>query len=338
MAEPAIEIRPYRPGDEAAILDCFHRVFGSDTPEGRPRTLDRWRWQVERNPAAGAREAILLALDRSAPSAKVVGQFAGTPVRTFDRGAERTAMLAVDLMVDPNYRRGLRRPGLFGTLGAEWFRRNQSADRHPLVYGFPNLLSFRIGNAVLRYEVVRTQVTHFREPLAPPPAGRGVSIEEVGRAGPEFDALFDRLAPDLRLLVRRDAAYLNWRFKDHPDFRYQLFAARDARQLRGYAVVRVCDWLVPNNCVVVDWLVPGGDVDAGRELLRAAEEVRSRAGSPAVSMIVPDNNPWFADLQRDGFLVAPTDYVCCVVAGARAYAPSALRREWYYTHGDFDHL
>jgi hypothetical protein len=338
MGDPNIEIRGYRPGDEVPILDCFHRVFGADTPEGKLRTMERWRWQVVQNPAPGAREAILLAVDSGAPGVKVVGQFAGVPVRMHDRGAEKIGMLAVDLMVDPQYRRGLRKPGLFGNLGAEWFRRVQGPGRHELVYGFPNLLSFRIGNAVLRYEVVRTQVTLFREGLTPLLAGRGVEVERVEKAGPEFDALFDRLAPDLRILVRRDAAYLQWRYLTHPDFRYELYAARDRQGLRGFAVVRVCDWLVPNNCVIADWFVPGGDVDAARELLRRVEEVRARAGSPALSIVVPDNNPWFRDLQSEGFLVAPTDYVCCVVAGGRAYAPSTLRREWFYTHGDFDHL
>lgn len=336
MSDRSIEVRAYREGDETAILACADRVFGAGAPGSVPRTLENWRWQFARNPAPGAREAILLAVDAAASPVKVAAQFAGLPIRMYDRGAETVAMQAIDAMVDPDYRRGLRKPGLFGALGAEWFRRMQGPGRHELVYGFPTVEHFRFGSSVLHYEIVRTQVTLVREPLTPPLTGRGVTVERVDRAGPEFDALFARLAPDLRLLARRDAAFLQWRFLTRPNVRYHLFAARDVNGLRGYAAVRVCDWLVPNHCVVADWLVPGGDVDAARELLRCVDEVRAEAGSAAVSMFLPDSNPWFRDLQKDGFLVMPTDFLCCVVPGSRAYAPSTLRRDWYYTHADFD--
>jgi len=196
--------------------------------------------------------------------------------------------------------------------------------------------AWRVGNALLRYEIVRTQPALYREPLGPIAAGRGVEVAEVARAGPEFDALFARLAPDLRYLAVRDAAFLNWRFADHPDFRYSMLAARDANGLRGYAVVRRCDLLTPGNVVLVDWLVPGGDLDAGRELLRAADRIRAATGGPALSIVIPDCNPWFRDLQVEGFAVAPTDYMTVVVSAGAAYATPALRRDWYHTLAEFD--
>lgn len=338
MSEPNLEIRPYRPGDETALLECYHRVFGADTPEGRMRTMERWRWQWEQNPVAGATDLILLAVDRAAEKTRVAGHFACMPVRMFDRGVSKNAGLAVDLMVDPVYRRGLRRPGLFGNLGVEWFTTYQKAGMHDLVFGFPNQLSYRIGNAVLCYEVVRTQPVLYREPLSTLSRGRGIEVQEVSEADESFDALFERLAPDLKLLVWRDAKYINWRYATHPDFKYRIFAARDANGLRGWAVVRVCDWFVPSNCVLVDWLVPGGDIDATRELLVAAGAVRADSGSPCTSILLPDNNPWYRDLQLEGFMVIPTEYICCVVSLGKPYSTYVLRREWYYTHGDFDHI
>jgi hypothetical protein len=338
MAEQQIQLRHFQDGDEEALLACMHRVFGADTPEGRPRTLDRWRWQFERNPVPGGKSLVLLAVDTAAPARKVVGHFGGVPIRMFDRGESKIAILAVDQMVDPEYRRGLRRPGLFGNLGLEWFEAHQKPGTNDLVFGFPNLAHFRIGNAVLRYEVVRTQATLYREPIAPLARGRGIEVREAKSAGDEYGRLFERLAPDLRLLVWRDHSYINWRYFQHPDFHYRLFEARDANGLRGWMVVRLCDWFISNNCVIVDWFVPGGDIDATRELLVAAERLRAEAGSPCISIMIPDQNPWFGDLQKEGFLVTPTDYICCVVSVGKNYSPHVLRKVWYYCHGDFDHI
>ena len=43
----AWDVEPYRPGDEAAILDLFRSEFG------RERSLEHWRWQFLDNPYGG---------------------------------------------------------------------------------------------------------------------------------------------------------------------------------------------------------------------------------------------------------------------------------------------
>ncbi len=333
MPTTDLEIRAYREGDEIRIHECFQRVFDVGTPEARLRTLDHWRWQFERNPTGLRR--ILVAVDHSAGD-RVAAQYAGVPIRMFDRGESTIATQAVDSMVDPAYRRGLKRPGLFATIGAQWYSTFIRRDADRLAYGIPVPASWRIGNALLRYEIVRTQPVLYREPLAPLLPGRGIEVARVEKPGPEFDALFARLAPDLRYLAVRDAAFLDWRFASHPTFRYTILAARDAGGLRGYAVVRQGDWLVLGNTILVDWLVPGGDIDAARELLRAADALRAERRGPAMSVLLPDSNPWFRDLQHEGFEVAPTEYMTVVVSTGAAYAPVTLRRDWFHTLADFD--
>ncbi|MBL8694282.1 MAG: GNAT family N-acetyltransferase [Planctomycetes bacterium] len=325
--------RDYRPGDEARILECFQRVFDVGTPEARLRTLEHWRWQFERNPTQQFR--ILLAVDESA-GGRVVAQYAGVPMRMFDRGERTIATQAVDSMVDPAYRRGLKRPGLFATLGAQWYAKWIRRDQDRLAYGIPVPQAWRIGNALLRYEIVRTQPILYREACWPLLTGRGVEVRAIDSPGAEFDELFQRLAPDLRYLTVRDASFLRWRFLDHPTFRYTIFGAFEGARLRGYVVARVGDWIVPSNTILVDWLVPGGDIDAARELLRAVDGLRARSASPCLSLLLPDSNPWYRDLQLEGFLLAPSDYMTVVVASGAAYSPPVLRREWYHTLADFD--
>jgi hypothetical protein len=295
--------------------------------------MDHWQWQYARNPTGERR--ILIAVDERG-GGRVAAQYAGIPVRMFDHGAVTIATQAVDSMVDPAYRRGLKRPGLFATLGAKWYAKWIHPDGDRLAYGIPVPQSWRIGNALLRYEIVRTQPILYREPAAPISAGRGVSVRAVERPGPEFGELFAKLAPDLRYLATRDAAFLGWRFAEHPTFRYTILGAFEGSALRGYAVVRQGDWMVPNNTILADWLVAGGDLDAGRALLQACEAIRVAGRSPLLSILIPDCNPWYRDLQVEGFLVAPSDYMTVVVSSSASYAPHVLRRDWYHTLADFD--
>ena len=53
MAAAATTIRPYRPGDESAILSTFNLVFREvNGPGFVDRGLDVWRWIYSRNPEA----------------------------------------------------------------------------------------------------------------------------------------------------------------------------------------------------------------------------------------------------------------------------------------------
>lgn len=67
-------------------------------------------------------------------------------------------------------------------------------------------------------------------------------VTRVARYSDEATALWDRLAgsEDGRVAgTRRSAAFLNWRYADHPAFKYRMFAQYDAAALTGVAVYRV---------------------------------------------------------------------------------------------------
>lgn len=333
-----ILLRTFQRGDEQVLLHALQRILGSGTPEGHPRTMETWRWRYEQNPAGRGTDLILLALDETGGVPCVVGQFAGTPVRLYDRGTMRMGVHAADQMVDPKVRQGLRRPGLLVQMAREWCRLHLHPGIHEVVYGFPNVAHFRIGRALARYEVVRTQTILYCEPLGVPRRGHGVDVEEFFNAGPEFDSFFNKVAGEFSLTAWRDAQYVRWRYLDHPEFKYRLFVARDAQGIRGWMVVRHCDWLVARNCIIIDWLVPAGDMDAARELLYTAENLRCENGGACISTMISESSAWFRSFQLEGWLVAPTEFICCIISGGRDQRPSVLRRDWYYCHGDFDHV
>ena len=69
-------------------------------------------------------------------------------------------------------------------------------------------------------------------------AEAGLELRQVPRFDERADQLWDAVAPVLGFSVRRDTAYLNWKFADHHYHAYVLWLAERAGELRGYIVLR----------------------------------------------------------------------------------------------------
>lgn len=343
-----ITIREYRPGDAEAILACFNRVFAVGNPRFVPRTLERWRWQFERNPA-GNRIALALT-----PAGEVIAQFCALPAKALFQGREVVFHQAVDSMADPRYRRLLfvpdrtdgrargaslfvRTASLFvetwGTSGADLFG-----------YGFPIPIAWRVGKAHLGYEVIRTQLVLAR-PVGAPPPGRSpappssaVGVEEVARFDGRADRLWERCAAEFGAAIVRDSAYLGWRYAEHPEARYRCAIAKaaGAEAIRGLAVYRRGEFSDRDQGLLVEWLVPSADLDAGRALVEWALSRSREDGADRLAALIPDSSPWFLAFQREGFLAERTKYVLV----GRNYLGREdafwFRKNWAYTLGDFD--
>ena len=73
-AGATITIRPYRPGDEHAILATFNRVFARTDPAFVPRTIEHVALALRAESVAAAR--VMLAVE---DGGEVLAQYAGAP-------------------------------------------------------------------------------------------------------------------------------------------------------------------------------------------------------------------------------------------------------------------
>jgi GNAT superfamily N-acetyltransferase len=71
------------------------------------------------------------------------------------------------------------------------------------------------------------------------PALDGVTVRVVKQFSEGTTTLWDRLSQRLGAGTRRSAAYLHWRYADHPTFRYRSFEAQRNGRVTGVAVYRV---------------------------------------------------------------------------------------------------
>ena len=328
----SLEIRPLEPERDAeSLLATWAEVFG------RERSRAEWNWQTLANPG-GIRAFVALDGDR------VVAQYAGVPQRVWIDGRERSFTQSVDSMVHPDYRKGLKRPGLFVELARAYFDHYGVRGPDAVHYGWPLEEAWRIGSRFLEYECVREELVLVREldPAAREQAAALVAADTCGvhpleLEGDELRWLYERCSGAWGASCMRDADYYAWRFRDHPAVDYELLGARDAGGvLRGMAVLRRGDWLTPGSRALCDWLVPANEPEVAARLLAAAGVAASRDGGERLVTLLPEWSGQFQSFQADGWLVHPAPYRLAGRCFDRDLDPLFLREHWWMTLADSD--
>lgn len=325
-------IRPFKPGDEHQILTLFKKVFGAD------RSLEHWRWKFQDNPAGCN---IYVAVSEGG---EIVGHYAAIPA-IVARGNERYVFSqVVDVMVDPEFRRGLKKQGIFARVMKGMETAYGVPDRVAVGYGFPTPEHFQIGQRLVGYNALHP-VLKLTKGLASGRSRSGrllgmlwnlsLKVHQVERFDPLVDQFWERCRHELPLAIVRDARYLNWRYAGHPDVSYRLLIAARRGEVVGVAVLRI-GWLGQSIAALVDWLVPEGAPGVAEALLDRGESLAGEAGMEEIQAWFPSYSAPFRLLLSRGYRSEPTLYslVC------RTYTSSLplewLRDHWYYTMGDSD--
>ncbi len=269
----------FRYEDRDAIDALYRRVFGPDAADA---SRLRWDWQYRLNPQnPGTGPLIWIA--REGPS--IIGQYATMPVALSVKGQDVVGSWGMDVMVAPER----QRQGLGELLFSTWDRHvgaslglGLSPSSHRL---FQKLRWPEVGP--VPYLVKPLTRRAFRRAEWPMVLNRLVSavtlpyVKFVARQKPlqgevrlirRFDASFDRLwarlAPRFDVAVRRDAAYLQWKFVSPPHVRYAIAALYREGEAQGYVVYRHTREPRGKVTLLVDFLVDPDDPDALVSLLR----------------------------------------------------------------------
>lgn len=328
---PAYQVRAYRSGDEPAILEAFNRIFARVDPTFRPRTLEEWRWQYERNPS-GCR--IYLAVSEDG---RVLAQYAGIPQRVLLDGEPSYFSQSVDSMSDPEFRRLAREP-LFVQVGRSFDANfgGVGAEKDTLMWGLPVPVAFRIGRKQLKYELVRQQ-HKLGAPLARlDPGASALEAEELRAFPDEMDALSARAARERRGIAVRDRAQMHWRYAENPHHRYRFAGVRRSGELVGLAVYRKGSFDQVEDGLLVDWLAPPDDESVRAALLAWVLAAARAEGCERLTALFPDTAPEWLAFQRLGLRVLSTRYFLVAWSFSTRHDLPWMRRHWYYTLGDTD--
>ncbi|NOT31918.1 MAG: hypothetical protein HOP15_15840, partial [Planctomycetes bacterium] len=252
-----LEVRTWSPGD-APWAQVSHSESGAREARFLPRTQAEWDWVLGQNPA-GAR------LVRACRGGQVVTSALGLAVRTRVLGETQrfTNWLASGPGARGEVGAGTERAWLAAASAfhAEYLRPEVDL----LHYGWPDAGTRELGRVHLEHERLCVQSLLVRDTGPATSAELGAVsplVRALARFGPEADVLYACCATHWNASAIRDAAFLNWRFVDHPRYRYRLLGVQSGATLRGYAVARLGDELGPRQELLLDWLVLPGDEEA----------------------------------------------------------------------------
>lgn len=324
-----IDTREYRDGDEAAILDLFARSF----PHA-PRTLAHFDWKYRADPFGNRRISLSFA------GGALAGHYAGYPVPFCMGRHDVLAHQIGDTMTDPAVRHIGRGPSSVLGRTALHFYERFCEDQVAFNYGFnvANIQKFSL--RFLRSDRVEPVTYRVRDleahPLQPIARSerwlRGWSLELVRETTAEWDELFERVRHAYAFCVRRNAAYVRWRYLACPDVPYIVVAVRKWRRLVGWIAYRIRDGRFT-------W----GDALFHPELTEGVEVVLRHIVPPHGVKVIegwfPPRPRWFDATLRDLHFQTrpePQDLSLMCVPFLRPDATERMRRALYYTWGDSD--
>lgn len=247
------EIRASRDGDENGIRRLFEACHR------RPLDLDVWRWRYAPQPHGTP------VTDVAVDGGEVVGHVSALPA-LLERGGDAVkAGLWVDLMIDPAH----RNLTLFLDM-AEANRRRCAEAGVELLFAFPNGKSYPVLKRMLGWQDAGDiMALEGKLSLLTRLAG-GSRAERVETFGAEFDELWSRVRPKVRLCGARGAERLDWRYRGRPRSTYPAWSSRDASgRLEGFLVAKTFDGPEGRIGDILDfWFDPAAAASGG--LLHAA--------------------------------------------------------------------
>jgi GNAT superfamily N-acetyltransferase len=326
-----IELREGSAADREAILALRGRCFPDDDPEKRDAAF--WEWEFKRGRS-------FLASDGD----RVAAHIAFYPQTYVVAGESVPALLAVDAMTDPEY----RRQGLFSRV-VEFARdaiRNDVRLSGAFQIRDAVLPAMTRGGwqAILRAGVLVRPLTVtavIRQIGTSVPRNLGTSVavtrgtEEPRHRGTDVEQLSSIANEHLsRVTIHpgREPAYLQWRWLENPHWTYDIDVLGDAAfivtrrtSLRGYDTVAVADFAWRN-----------GAERYAKAVLRQALARGKAGGAEVAATLITLGHPALPLLVRAGFLPSPHRFR--FLLNNFADDPRVTRAKWAIMWTDTDHL
>ena len=287
------EIDRYRPDDRRQVEALYRRVFGADAAEANRL---RWEWQHRRNPHGSASDPLIWV---AREAGTIVGHYAAMPVKLTIGGQEIEAAWGTDVMVAPER----RRQGLGDALVRTWDRRVGAAIGLGLSDSSRQLLEKLRWHSLgpLRSQVKPLSRRALRHPTWPVQINRLISyvtypwmrlvsrmrplqgeVRAIRRFDDSFTQLWDRIGSQFAFAVRRDAAYLNWKYIHPPHVRYNVAALMRDDVAAGYVVYRHIAEPRQRVTLLVDFLTDPADHEGFLTLLRFVDREARDADSDKI--------------------------------------------------------
>lgn len=342
--------REYRDGDEKEILNLFRKGFGEE------RTIEHWMWQYKKNPAG---KGVIFLADCGG---KIVGHYAVVPTRFKIGDNEVLGSQSLDTVTDEAF----LRKGIFTTLAQLTYDMARSRGAR-LVYGYPNRLSYyglikklgfqevvtvsRLAKTltlkglilrvtkrprILKRSSFLTRMFPNRKVSTKPSKANGIHVvEHSGPFDSEYDELWRRVGRYFPVALIRDANYLNWRYLERPESKYEIFEATKKDKILGFILGRAINHDSWKEGYIVDFLTTSASIFGA-----LLEEILWKFREEGVDIVYTwslRSSKFRGNLLDKGFREGTTDIVLTTkILADKLPVSTSNPRNWLVTRGDCD--
>lgn len=289
-----MEYRIYNPGtDQQAVLEVRSAVWGANHPHTNTLFLD---WLFQKSPVGVGSGIIMYDKEKSCG-------FVGISPRTVVYGEQELRVAhCLDFMARPS----CRSSGVSALKLANHCVQAVREQQYDFSFAYPNgnslalVTSPRCGYKTIyspillvrplpRFSIPKQRAAFLPEALRrffpallakfcsvrahyalrSMPEGAALQFERFDAA---FDELWRRVRPKIKVAIKRDAAYLNWRFLDNPVYNYRLTCWSSGDSIKGYIVSSDRQLFDIPSTLIVDLLADDGEPQVLLALI--AEEVK----------------------------------------------------------------
>jgi hypothetical protein len=346
---PDVEVVLRQAEHHEEMFRLYTEVFGAAMTDASRK---RWDWQYRQNPVTAATGPVIW---MAREGDRLLGQMGAMRVSLWWGGREVEASWGNDYFV----RMDGQGRGLGIVLSNAWSDHEDVAlalGLTPSSYPLFKKLGFRDVGPIPFYQkvmnpkaVAQRRLGHTLGTLGAPIVALGlraatgggvrrpasIAVQTITDFGPEYDRLWETARASYAMCVRRDAAYLRWKYLGPPYRRYDVREARRHGELVGYAVSREDDYRGVRLGWIVDVFSDTRDRDTKDALLCAVLDAFHDSGvvrAQAYSM----NAPLAADLRRHGFFTGESAVQFCVKTGVDPQGAYEQRGDWNLMFGDGD--
>jgi hypothetical protein len=348
MAAAPVQVRLRSAEEDEELFTLYAEAFGEAAAEASRR---RWSWQYRENPAfANCGPVVWMARDEERP----LGQMATMRVGLYWGGREIQGSWGTDYFV----RSEARGRGLGALLLDEWNSHEDltmAVGVTPFSYPVFSKAGFRFVGSVPFFQkildprkVAGRRLGRFLGRVAAPflaaglrlalgsepEAPSGLEIREVTEFGSDYDALWERVRGSYTMCVRRDAAYLSWKYARSPR-PYVVREARRGGELAGFVVTREENYRGFPLGWIVDLFASAEDSPA-RDALLSSVLAGMRASGVGRVQALALHGGVARDLRRYGFFEGKSSARLCVKSNVDPKGAFEDLAGWHVTFGDSD--
>ena len=162
-------------------------------------------------------------------------------------------------------------------------------------------------------------------------------IEPIRRFDASFTELWERIADRFELAVRRDAAYLNWKYIEPPHVRYCVAALKREGRAEGYVVYRHAQEPRGRVTLLVDFLADPDDEQGVETLLRWIDHEARQADSDKIRTFAM-HAAFRKILRKSGYFVVKSTMEFVIKVNRADVSPAFYEDtdRWHVTLGDSD--